>query len=58
VKANRRTRVKVLVSAKGRRALKRALKSHRKASVRVNLRARDATGNRSPLARRTVLVRR
>jgi len=58
VKADRRTRVKVLVNAKGRRALKRALKSRRKASVRVNLRARDATGNRSPLARRTVLVRR
>jgi glucose/arabinose dehydrogenase len=58
VEANRRTRVKVLLSAKGRRALKRAQKRGRKASVRVNLRARDATGNRSPLARRTVLVRR
>jgi glucose/arabinose dehydrogenase len=53
-----RARVKVLLTAKARRALKKALKRHRKASVRLNLRARDATGNRSPLAIKTVYVKR
>jgi glucose/arabinose dehydrogenase len=53
-----RARVKVLLGPRARRALKSALKRGRKVSLRVNVRARDATGNRSPLARRTVLVRR
>jgi glucose/arabinose dehydrogenase len=53
-----RARVKVPLTARGRRALKKALRQRRKVSVRVNLRARDATGNRSPLSRRTVRVRR
>ena len=53
-----RARMKVLLSTKGRRALKKALKRRSNASVRVNLRARDATGNRSPLAAKTIRVRR
>jgi hypothetical protein len=54
----RRARVKVLLGRKGRVALKRALRRRQAARVVVNLRARDATGNRSPLARRTVRVSR
>jgi glucose/arabinose dehydrogenase len=53
-----RARLKVLLTTRSRRALKNALKRHRKVSVRVNMRARDATGNRSALARKTVRVRR
>jgi hypothetical protein len=53
-----RARVKVLLTTKARRALKKALKRHHKASVWVNVRARDATGNRSPLASKTIRVRR
>jgi len=55
---HRRARVKVLLGRKGRVALKRALRRRQTARVVVNLRARDATGNRSPLARRTVRVTR
>ena len=50
--------MKVLLGRKGRVALKRALRRRQTARVVVNLRARDATGNRSPLARRTVRVTR
>jgi glucose/arabinose dehydrogenase len=53
-----RARLKVLLTTRSRRALKNALKRHRKVSLRVNMRARDATGNRSALARKTVRVRR
>jgi glucose/arabinose dehydrogenase len=53
-----RARVKVLLTTRTRRALKNGLKRRRKVSLVVNVRARDATGNRSPLARRTVRVRR
>jgi hypothetical protein len=53
-----RARLKVLLTTRSRRLLKQALRRHRKVSVRVNIRARDATGNRSPLARKTVRVRR
>ncbi|MBA3261263.1 MAG: PQQ-dependent sugar dehydrogenase [Thermoleophilaceae bacterium] len=53
-----RARVKVLLTTKTRRALKKALKRHRQPVVTVNLRARDATGNRSPLASKTVRVTR
>ena len=58
VPANRRTRVKVLLGRKGRVALKRAVRRRRTARVVLGTRARDAAGNRSPLTRRTVLVRR
>jgi glucose/arabinose dehydrogenase len=54
----RRGRLKVGLSRRGRRALKRALRRGRKPSVRLALRASDSAGNRSPLARRRVLVRR
>jgi glucose/arabinose dehydrogenase len=56
--AGRRARVKVLLTKKGRRALRKALRRRRKASVRLNLRARDGIGNRSSFVRRTVRVRR
>jgi hypothetical protein len=55
---NRRARVKVTLGRKGRVALKRALRRRRGARVVVSLRARDAAGNRSGLAKRTVLVTR
>jgi len=58
VSVGQRVRLKVLLTRKGRRALRKAFMRRRKASVTVNLRARDATGNRSPLTRRTVRVRR
>jgi glucose/arabinose dehydrogenase len=54
----RRARVKVLLTTRGRRALRRALRRSHRPVVRLNLRARDGTGNRSPFARRTVRVRR
>lgn len=57
LRANRHARVKVLLSRKGRGALLKALRRRRAVHVVVTLRARDATGNRSPLARRLVGVR-
>jgi glucose/arabinose dehydrogenase len=56
--SGRRRRIEVRLTKRGRRALRRALKRGRKPSVQLNLRARDAAGNRSPLARRGVRVRR
>jgi glucose/arabinose dehydrogenase len=56
--ANKRTRVKVVLGPKGRRVLKRALKRHRHPTVRVNMRAVDAVGNRSKLTTKTVRVSR
>jgi glucose/arabinose dehydrogenase len=50
-------RIKVRLTAKGRRALRRALAEGRRPRVRVGLRARDALGNPSPLVRYTVRVR-
>jgi glucose/arabinose dehydrogenase len=57
-RVGQRKRIKVLVNRRGRRALRRALRRGRRPKVRVNLRARDAAGNRSPLVSRTVRVRR
>jgi glucose/arabinose dehydrogenase len=56
--ANKRTRLKVPLARKGRKRVRRALARHRKVSIRVSVRARDATGNRSGLARRLVYPRR
>jgi glucose/arabinose dehydrogenase len=53
-----RRRIKVLLTRRGRRALRRAVRRGRRPIVRVNLRARDATGNASPLLTRRVRVRR
>jgi glucose/arabinose dehydrogenase len=55
-----RTRLKVRLTRRGRRALRRAARQGRlrRASVRVRLRATDLAGNRSPLARHTIRVRR
>jgi glucose/arabinose dehydrogenase len=56
--ANQRLRVRVILGPKARRALKKALARKRHPRVSLALRARDSTGNRSPLTRRMVLVRR
>jgi hypothetical protein len=56
--AGTRVRVRVVLPPKGRRALKRALRNGRNPRISLGLRARDATGNRSPLTRRTVIVKR
>ncbi len=53
-----RRRVKVGLTTRGRRALRKALRNRRRASVRIGLRGIDAAGNRSVLVRRTVRVRR
>jgi glucose/arabinose dehydrogenase len=55
-----RVRMKVRLTKRGRRVLRRAARRGRlrRASVRLNLRATDAAGLRSPLVRRTVRVRR
>ena len=58
--ARPRLRLKVRLTKRGRRALRRCARRGRlrRASVRINLRATDTAGNRSPLVRRTVRVRR
>jgi glucose/arabinose dehydrogenase len=56
--AGKSVRVKVRLTAHGRRALKRRLRRGRRASVRLTLRATDAAGNRSAPLRRRVRVRR
>jgi glucose/arabinose dehydrogenase len=58
--ANSRVRLKVRLTTRGRRALRRcARRGHlRRASVRLDLRATDSAGLRSPAVRRTVRVRR
>jgi glucose/arabinose dehydrogenase len=58
--AARRARVKVGLTRRGRRALRRAARQRRlrRASVRVRVRATDLAGNRSPFSRHTIRVRR
>jgi glucose/arabinose dehydrogenase len=56
--AGKLVRVRAVLPLKGRRALKRALRNGRNPRISLGLRARDSTGNRSPLTRRTVIVRR
>jgi glucose/arabinose dehydrogenase len=56
--ARPRKRLKVRLTRRGRRVLKRALRRDRRATVRLTLLATDPAGNRSPRARRTVHVRR
>jgi glucose/sorbosone dehydrogenase len=58
--ANSRVRLKVRLTERGRRALRRCARRGRlrRASVRLNLRATDSAGLRSPPVRRTVRVRR
>jgi glucose/arabinose dehydrogenase len=53
-------RIKVRLTRRGLRALRRCARRERlrRASVRLNLRATDSAGLRSPLLRRTVRVRR
>jgi glucose/arabinose dehydrogenase len=57
-RANKRTRVRVVLGPKGRRLLARALKRHRHPTVRLNLRAVDGTGNRSKLVTKSLRVSR
>ena len=56
--ANKRTRLKVPLGRPARKRVRRALARHRKVSIRISVRSRDATGNRSGLARKVVHVRR
>ncbi|MBN1530297.1 MAG: PQQ-dependent sugar dehydrogenase [Thermoleophilaceae bacterium] len=56
--AHRRVRVRVKLTRRARRALRRSLRNGRRPVVRVGLRARDTGGNRSKLVRRGVRVRR
>ena len=56
--ANTRTRLKVPLGRAARKRVRRALARHRKVAIRISVRARDATGNRSGLARKVVHVRR
>jgi glucose/arabinose dehydrogenase len=58
LKRGRRARIKVKLTRRRRQVLGRALRRGRKPSVRLTLRASDAAGNRSPLVRRKVRVRR
>jgi glucose/arabinose dehydrogenase len=53
-----RVRLKARLTRRARRGLRRALARHRRARVRVALRARDAAGNRSRLVRARVRARR
>jgi hypothetical protein len=56
----RRARLKLGLTRRGRRALRRAVRNARadRARVRVRLRATDLAGNRSPVVRHVVRVRR
>jgi hypothetical protein len=56
----RPARLKARLTRRGRRALRRAVRAGRVRRARVGLRMRatDQAGNRSPLVRRTVRVRR
>jgi hypothetical protein len=56
--AHKRIKLRVRLTRRSSRALRRALKHHRRARVRVALRARDAAGNRSLLLARRLRVRR
>ena len=53
-----RLRLKVVLTRRGRVALRRALRRGRRASVSITLRATDLAGNRSPAERHVVRVRR
>jgi glucose/arabinose dehydrogenase len=54
----RRLRLKVGLGRRQARILRRALRRGRRPTVRLSLRATDPAGNRSPVTRRTVRVRR
>ena len=58
VAAGKRVRVKVRLTKRGTKALRRSLANGRRPKVRIGLRARDAAGNPSLLTRRTVRVKR
>jgi glucose/arabinose dehydrogenase len=54
----KRVKLRARLTRRARTALRRALRRHRRATVRVAYRARDLKGNRSPLKHATVRVRR
>jgi hypothetical protein len=58
LQAGKRARIKVRLTRRGRRALVRGLERHRRAKVRIGIRARDGAGHRSALVHRTIRVRR
>jgi glucose/arabinose dehydrogenase len=56
--ANERLRLRVRLRARAVGRLRRALAEGRRPTVTLRVRARDSAGNRAPLVRRTVRVRR
>jgi hypothetical protein len=56
--AGKRSRIKVKLSHRGRRGLALGLKRHRRAKVRIGIRARDGSGHTLALVKLTVRVRR
>ncbi len=58
VAAHKRIKLRVRLTKRASRAIRRALKRKRRAKVKIGLRARDGAGNRSVLFRRSVRVRR
>jgi glucose/arabinose dehydrogenase len=56
--AHRRLKLRVKLTKRASRALRRALRRHRRARVDVALRARNSAGSRSALVHRRVRVRR
>ena len=58
VPPGKRTRVKVTLGPKARRLLARALRRHRHPTVRLNLRALDGAGNKSPLTTKSLRISR
>jgi glucose/arabinose dehydrogenase len=56
--AHKRIKLRVRLSKRASRAIRRALRRHRRAKVKIGLRARDGAHNRSVLFHRTVRVRR
>jgi Domain of unknown function (DUF1929) len=54
--SGRRVRLKVRLTGRAERALRRALRHRRRATARISLRARDGAGNRSSVVRADVLA--
>jgi Glucose / Sorbosone dehydrogenase len=56
--ADERVRLRVRLTKRSRRALRAAVRDGRRLKLRIGVRARDTSGNLSPLVRRTVRVSR
>jgi len=57
-RGGRRVTLRIRLTPRSARAVRRALRGRRRARVRVALRGRDRAGNRSPLVRARVRLRR